>query len=299
MPVEQHRVAERQEPVVRRRAPSRTGRASAARRTRRSSSAASCAAGGSSSAARRRPRTSSRGGGTARCDRSSAPVAAADSRARTLVVPTATTRPRRTARGPRRLGHAVALAVHAMVERVGLADRLERVEPDHELDRVDRRRRRLRCASSSSGVTWRPAVGAAAEPGCVGVHGLVAVPMVEARRDVRRQGHLADVVEQRQRVDPGRVDEVDVERVAGRRARPDDEHRPALGGDELLAVAQLAGRAHEGLPVAPARVLRFQQQHLGRPPLARRSRRRAGITFVSLTTTTVAVAAAARRGRRP
>ena len=33
--------------------------------------------------------------------------------------------------------------------------------------------------------------------------------------------------------------------------------------EQLLAVAQLAGRAHERLPVAPARVLRLEQQHLG------------------------------------
>ena len=226
------------------------------------------------------------------------PVAAADSRARTLVVPTATTRRASRHARPRRLGHAVALAVHAVIERVGLADRLERVEPDDELDRVD---------GGADGCDARQQLRRQVEAGgrrggrarLLGVHGLVAVRTFEARRDVRRQGHLADVVEQRQRVDPRRVDEVDVERVAGRRARPDDEHRPALGGDELLAVAQLARRTHERLPVAPAGVLRFQQQHLGLPA-AGASQSQAGRDHLRLVDDDdVALPQQRRGGRRP
>ena len=55
--------------------------------------------------------------------------------------------------------------MHAVVERVGLADRLERVEADGELDGVDGDSAAGVIASSSSGVRCSPAVGAAAEPG--------------------------------------------------------------------------------------------------------------------------------------
>ena len=87
---------------------------------------------------------------------------------------------RRLARRPRRLRHAVALAVHAVVERVVLGDRLERVEADDELDGVRSPRRRRAMPSSRPGVRCSPAVGAAAEPGSVGVDRLVAVGAVEA-----------------------------------------------------------------------------------------------------------------------
>ena len=70
-----------------------------------------------------------------------APVEAAGrggalSSARTVVVPTATTRSAACDRGHRRLGHAVALAVHPVLERIVGGDRLERVEADDELDLV-------------------------------------------------------------------------------------------------------------------------------------------------------------------
>ncbi len=118
-----------------------------------------------------------------------------------------------------------------------------------------------------------------------GVHGLVAIGAIEAFVDVRRQGHLADLVEQRQRLH--RSGQLDVERVAGLRAGADDDHRAAVGREQLLACVELAGRAHQRLPVATAGILRLEQEHLrAPPPVARCSRSRAGITLVSLTTTT-------------
>ena len=54
-----------------------------------------------------------------------------------------------------------------------------------------------------------------------------------------------------------------MERVTGGGARPDHQDRPALGGAQLLAVVQLAGRADQRLPVAAAGVLGLEQEHLG------------------------------------
>ena len=90
--VEEHGVAEGQEAVARARRRVRTAGASVGRRTPRSSAAAWCAAGGSSSSTRRRRRAAAGMEEQLGAPRRARPLAAALSRARTVVVPTATTR---------------------------------------------------------------------------------------------------------------------------------------------------------------------------------------------------------------
>ena len=68
--------------------------------------------------------------------------------------------------------------------------------------------------ASSSAVRCRPAVGAAADPGVSRVDGLVPLGPIERRVEVRRQGHLAESLDDDQRIAVG--EQLDVERVPGR-----------------------------------------------------------------------------------
>ena len=116
---------------------------------------------------------------------------------------------------------------------------------------------------------WRPAVGAAAEPGSLGVDGLVALGVVERLRDVRRQ-----------------------RRLAGRLAVEADEPAPAPEVLDELDGARAASRPQalaSGGRAPPTGRPRPARGAAPRPP--RRSRRRtpsrAGTTRVSFTTTSV------------
>ena len=93
-----------------------------------------------------------------------------------------------------------------------------------------------------------PAVGAAAEPGRCGVHGLVALGVGQRRGDVGRQRHLADRGERR-------------ERVVGARARRSACRRPRCGDRRRGTAARPAPSS--GSPVAGWRAGRT------RPPSAR------------------------------
>ena len=152
--------------------------------------------------------------------------------------------------------------MHAVVRDVVDRDGLERVEADDELDGMDRGARRAD-ARQQLGRQVQPGGRRGRRAGPGGVDRLVPLGSVEARGDVRRQRHLTHVVEQLEGVGAADVDEVDVERVAGACAGADDQHGAAVRAVQLLALAQLAGGAHEGLPVAAAGILRFEQQHLG------------------------------------
>ena len=163
------------------------------------------------------------------------------------------------ARQPGRLGDVVALGVHRMVERVRRGDRLERVEPDHQLD--------LGHADAGRSETTEQFVGEV-EPGRRRrgaprdrrEHRLVARRVAERRRDVGRQRHLADLVEQRQWVDlVGQ--QFHVERVAGGRALP-HPHDRALAGEEHLSHAESFAGAQQRLPPAAVGGRRFEQQDL-------------------------------------
>ena len=115
--------------------------------------------------------------------------------------------------------------------------------------------------ASSSAVRCRPAVGAAADPGSPGVDGLVALGTFERRGEVRRQRHLAEPLDDDQRIAVG--DQLDVERVPGRCALADSEHWPAVGGEQVLARTQAAGRTYERFPDPPVVADGLEQQHLG------------------------------------
>ena len=64
--------------------------------------------------------------------------------------------------------------------------------------------------------------------------------------EVRRQRNLAESLDDDQGIAIG--DQLDVERVAGRCAAADTEHRPAVGGEQVLARAQAASRTYERFP---------------------------------------------------
>ena len=69
-------------------------------------------------------------------------------------------------------------------------------------------------------------------------------------------------VEQLEGVD--RPEQLDAERVAGRRPVADPDDLLSRRRQQHLAGSQLAGRAHECLPRPALTVGRFEQQHLGR-----------------------------------
>ena len=75
----------------------------------------------------------------------------------------------------------------------------------------------------------------------------------------------------------------DHERVAGFGSFADPHRRAPVNGQDLADLQALAG-AQEGLPGPSVVGARLEQQHLGCSPLSCCSRRRAGITFVSFST---------------
>ncbi len=135
--------------------------------------------------------------------------------------------------------------------------------------------------SNSSPVKCRPAVGAAADPGVRGEHGLVPIGITETLGDVGRQWHLTVTVQQHDRVVV--TDEFHPERVAGRGplAHP---HERQLVRLQDLADGELAAGTYERFPRAPVGVPGSSSSTSAAPPVARRSRRRAGITRVSFST---------------
>ena len=199
-----------------------------------------------------------------------APVAAADSRARTTVVPTATTRsPAAHARAPRP-GRRSARRAWVVLDPVG-GDGAEGAEPDVELDRRHLGTRARQASSSAVGQVQ--AGGRRGDrPGPAGVDGLVALGVLERAVDVGREGHLAVA-----------------EPVAGRTStgaapppgpRPPRARRPVA---ERGARRDPAARPYQRLP-AGARPRRSRSSTSTAPPVALRSRSRAGTTRVSLTT---------------
>ena len=213
---------------------------------------------------------------------SSSPRAAADSSARTDVVPTATTRSASVTAFERLGRHPVALGVHAMCQRVVLGDRAERVEADDELD--------LGLLDTGLRQPIEQFVGEVQSGGrrrsatrLTGVDRLVAIGVGQALGDVRRQRHLAVLRQQFERVDG--AEQRDGERVAGVGARADLDDRCAVGSEQHLA------RLRACAPVERAPPTRFRSPSSGSsiktsalPPVARTSGSRAGITLVSLTT---------------
>ena len=75
---------------------------------------------------------------------------------------------------------------------IGLGDRLERVEPDDQLDPRHADAPRGQRGRAAPGVRCSPAVGRGGRAGPVGVDGLVALGVGQRRRDVGRQRHLAE-----------------------------------------------------------------------------------------------------------
>ena len=268
VPIEEHRVAERQEAVAARRSA-----VSYSVRQRGPTKASIII----SSVVRGRwklvSRTSTTWNVEPRCRNSSVrpsscPDAAALSRARTRGRADGDDPVGGAARLPCGLGHAVALTVHGVVERVGRGDRLERVQADGELDRVD--------GDSPFPVISLDQLGGQVQPGrrrggrarSPGIDGLVALGPIEAGRDVGRQRHLTDPVE---RLD---IVQLDPERVAGRRSARGPWRRCARlrRGDPR--------RREVGAPAAPSPPTSSTPSASSSststaPPVARRSRSRA------------------------
>ncbi len=133
-------------------------------------------------------------GCTGRCRLPSAPCAAVSS-ARSVVVPTATTRRACPAGGHGGGRDAVVLAVHVVILGPRRGHRPERAETDGELDR---RHLTAPCAAAVEHRAGQVEAGGGGghRLGLVGVHGLVAVRIGEGPADVGRQGDGADAVEQ-------------------------------------------------------------------------------------------------------
>ena len=216
-----------QESIAARRGRCRTACASDRRRTRRSSSTASCAACGSWSSSRRRP--------------SSRTVAVMNSRvrpcrARPTRPPTRgrarwSCRPRRRV-APRRhcsitsARHAISLAVHHVLGGIVDGHGLERVEADDELDPGDVDAASGNGRRATRGVKCRPAVGAAADAGLVGVDGLVALGLGRERRGCtaatasRRDVAATTADHPRRRSSPAHVSPASVRRPISMSASP-------------------------------------------------------------------------------
>ena len=132
---------------------------------------------------------------------------------------------------------------------------------------------------STSAVRCSPAVGAAAEPGCRGVDGLVALGAVEAGRDVGRQRHLTD---------PSRAPRAYrafswTRNVSPAARSPDDRGRRSVRprrGDPRSRRRRRAGRtsaSHVSRSPKPS----SSRSTSAAPPVARRNLSRAGRTLVS------------------
>ena len=135
--------------------------------------------------------------------------------------------------------------------------------------------------ASSSGVKWRPAVGAAAEPGLARVDRLVALGVVQRLGDVRRQRRLA--------------------RAARRPAEGASGPRRAARGARPARVARPRRRRRVGRASAsqtPFASSGSSSRISASPPLARRSARRAGTTRVSFTTTSSSAELVGQVGER-
>ena len=147
-------------------------------------------------------------------------------------------------------------------------DRLERVQADGELDRVDGDPRRGEPLEQLRGEVQpgRRRGGRARLPG---IHGLVTLGPIEAGRDVGRQRHLADPVERLQRSIGA---EARRERVAGRRAPDDRGDRRAVGrrAAPRRARSRRAGRTSASHVVDP---VASSSSTSTAPPVARRRRR--------------------------
>ncbi len=117
------------------------------------------------------------------------------------------------------------------------------------------------CASSSRrrGVKWRPAVGAAADPGRLGVDRLVPLVGRLAGGDVRRERHLARIASISSIGSRGRV----TARIPSPTASPTVMVSPFVQLDRC-ARWQAATRPDEGLPLAVGQ--RAEEQDLGRSP---------------------------------
>ena len=162
-------------------------------------------------------------------------------------------------------------------------DRAERAQPHDQLDLFDRRARRPAGVEHRRGeVQAGRGGGHRARP--VGEHRLVALGVVERRRDVRRQRHDAVAIERRQHVAAVAHDEVD---QAGAVTRTGRRRPPPSGRDRrrgpCRARTRRPGRTRASqAPVAVCSRSRTSTS----PPVSLCRRSRAGSTRVVFTTTT-------------